>query len=68
MIGPIEKQPFLDGHKASDGDDPMKSFRKELWFHVPAQRAFINITPQVEECLGECGIKEGVTFVKDKQI
>lgn len=28
----------------------MKSYRKELWFNVPARRAFINITPQVEEC------------------
>ena len=29
----------------------MKSYRKELWFEVAARRAFINITPQVEECL-----------------
>jgi thiamine phosphate synthase YjbQ (UPF0047 family) len=29
----------------------MKSYRKELWFHVPGRRAFINITPQVQECL-----------------
>ena len=29
----------------------MKSYRKELWFNVPGRRAFINITPQVEECL-----------------
>lgn len=38
----------------------MKSFRKELWFNVPARRAFINITPQVEECLRESGITEGL--------
>ena len=31
----------------------MKSYRKELWFEVPARRGFINITPQVEECLRE---------------
>jgi secondary thiamine-phosphate synthase enzyme len=37
----------------------MKSYRKELWFSVPTRRAFINITPQVEECLIESGIKEG---------
>jgi len=37
----------------------MKSYRKELWFNVPTRRAFINITPQVEECLRESGIKEG---------
>ncbi len=40
----------------------MKSYRKELWFEVPTRRAFINITPQVEECLHESGIKEGVVL------
>ena len=29
----------------------MKSYRKELWFNTPARVAFINITPQVNECL-----------------
>ena len=38
----------------------MKSFRKELWFNIPARRGFINITPQVEEALRESGIKEGL--------
>src|SRR5262245_22298834 len=33
----------------------MKSYRKELWFNVPGRRAFINITPQVEECVRESG-------------
>jgi secondary thiamine-phosphate synthase enzyme len=40
----------------------MKSFRKELWFEVPSRRAFINITSQVEECLRESGIKEGLVL------
>jgi secondary thiamine-phosphate synthase enzyme len=40
-------------------EEIMKSYRKELWFNVPARRAFINITPQVEDCLRESGIKEG---------
>ena len=31
----------------------MKSFRKELWFNVKTRREFINLTPQVEECLKE---------------
>jgi secondary thiamine-phosphate synthase enzyme len=39
---------------------PIKSYRKELWFNVPTRRAFINITPQIEECLKESGIKEGL--------
>ena len=38
----------------------MKSYRKELWFNVPARRAYVNITPQVEACLRESGINEGL--------
>ncbi len=38
----------------------MKHYRKELWMHVPSRRAFVNITPQVETCLTESGIREGL--------
>jgi len=38
----------------------MKSYRKELWFNIPARRGFINITPQLETCLAESGITEGL--------
>jgi len=38
----------------------MIHYRKELWFEVPDRRAFINITPQVEECLQESGIANGL--------
>lgn len=38
----------------------MKSYRHELWFEVPARRALVNITPQVETCLRESGIREGL--------
>jgi secondary thiamine-phosphate synthase enzyme len=38
----------------------MKSYRKELWFHTPTRRAFINITPLVEQCVRESGIREGL--------
>ena len=37
----------------------MKSYRKELWFNISHRREFINITPDVEECLNESGITEG---------
>ena len=37
----------------------MKNYRKELFFEVPTRRAFVNITPQVNECLKESRIKEG---------
>ncbi len=38
----------------------MKSYSKELWFEVPTRRAFINITQDVEKCLAESGIMEGL--------
>jgi secondary thiamine-phosphate synthase enzyme len=46
----------------------VKSFRKELWFDVPERREFINITPQVEECLYESGIREGLCLVNAMHI
>ncbi len=46
----------------------MKSYRKELWFNVPTRRAFINITPQVEEAVRESGIKEGLCLVNAMHI
>ena len=38
----------------------MKSFFKELYFSLPARRAFVNITVEVEKCLQESGIQEGL--------
>jgi secondary thiamine-phosphate synthase enzyme len=38
----------------------MKSYRKELWFHSPKRRELINITHEVEKCLAESGIREGM--------
>ena len=38
----------------------MKSYRKELWFDIRQRREFRNITPEVEYCLRESGIKEGL--------
>lgn len=46
----------------------MKSYRKELWFNVPARRGFVNITSQVEQCLRESGIKEGIALVNAMHI
>src|SRR3954469_10314527 len=46
----------------------MKSYRKELWFNVPGRRAFINITSQVEECLRESGVEEGLVLVNAMHI
>lgn len=46
----------------------MKSFRKELWFEVPDRRGFVNITGQVEQCLAESGIAEGLCLVNAMHI
>ena len=46
----------------------MKSYRKELWFNVPDRRGFINITPQVRQCLRESGIAEGLILVNAMHI
>jgi secondary thiamine-phosphate synthase enzyme len=46
----------------------VKSFRKELWFEVPGRRAFINITREVEECLRESRVQEGLVLVNAMHI
>lgn len=46
----------------------MKSYREELWFEIKTRRAFINITPQVEEALRKSGIKEGLCLVNAMHI
>ncbi|GAB4295094.1 MAG: secondary thiamine-phosphate synthase enzyme YjbQ [Myxococcota bacterium] len=46
----------------------MKSYRKELWFNVPARRGFVNITPNVEEAIRESGVKEGLVLVNAMHI
>lgn len=46
----------------------MKSYRKELWFNIKQRRGFVNITPQVEECLRESGVKEGLVLVNAMHI
>jgi secondary thiamine-phosphate synthase enzyme len=46
----------------------MKSYRKELWLHTARRREFINLTPQVETCLAESGIREGLCLVNAMHI
>jgi secondary thiamine-phosphate synthase enzyme len=46
----------------------MKSYRKELWFETPNRRDFINITPEVQQCLGESGVQEGFVLVNAMHI
>lgn len=46
----------------------MKSYRKELWFNTKNRLEFINITPQVQECLDESGVTEGLALVNAMHI
>lgn len=46
----------------------MKTFRRELIMNVPGRRGFINITPEVEACVRESGIKEGMALVNSMHI
>ena len=46
----------------------MKTYRKELTFNVPTRRAFINITPDIEQCLAKSTIQEGLVLVNAMHI
>ncbi len=46
----------------------MKSYRQELWFETDKRRDFINITPEVDQCLKKSGIKEGLCLVNAMHI
>jgi secondary thiamine-phosphate synthase enzyme len=46
----------------------MKSYRKELWLEIPTRRAFVNITGQVERCLNESEVQEGLVLVNAMHI
>ena len=46
----------------------MKSYRQELWFNTSTRVALINITRQVEECLRESGVQEGLVLVNAMHI
>ncbi len=46
----------------------MRTYRKELWFHLPNRRGFVNITSQVDEALRESGIREGLCLINSMHI
>ena len=47
-------------NKGRNKEVKMKSYRKELFFEIPSRRGLVNITPQVQTCLEESGVKEGL--------
>ncbi|HEY3997382.1 MAG TPA: secondary thiamine-phosphate synthase enzyme YjbQ [Candidatus Xenobia bacterium] len=46
----------------------MKSFRETLYFETPHRRDYLNITEQVEACLQQSGIREGLVLVNAMHI
>ena len=46
----------------------MKSYREELWFHLPSRRGFVNITEQVEKCVKKSSVQEGLVLINAMHI
>jgi len=46
----------------------MKSYRKEIWFNTSKRRELINITGEVEQCVKESGVEEGIVLVNAMHI
>ena len=46
----------------------MKSYRKELYFNLPTRRGYVNITSQVQACIDESGVREGLVLVNAMNI
>ena len=41
----------------------MHSYRKELRFNLPTRQGFVDITPEIEDCLRESGIQDGLALI-----
>jgi len=46
----------------------MKTYRKELWFEARQRRQLFRITAQIQDCLRESGVKEGLVLVNAMHI
>ena len=46
----------------------MKHHRKELWFHTPHRRDYLNITADVEQAVRDSGVREGLCLVNAMHI
>jgi len=46
----------------------VESYRKELWFETSRRRELINITSDIDQCLRESNIKEGLILVNAMHI
>ncbi|UCD56235.1 MAG: YjbQ family protein [Candidatus Hydrogenedentota bacterium] len=46
----------------------MKSYRKELWFNIQSRRGLVNITSEVDRCVKESGVTDGLVLVNAMHI
>lgn len=46
----------------------MKSYRKELWFNTSKRREYLNITREIDKCVIESGVQEGLVLVNAMHI
>ena len=46
----------------------MKSYRREVSLQVPTRRGFMNITPNILECVRESGISEGLVLINSMHV
>lgn len=46
----------------------MKSYRKELYFHIASRMGLVNITSMVQQAIYESGIQEGLVLVNAMHI
>jgi secondary thiamine-phosphate synthase enzyme len=46
----------------------MKTYRKELWMHLPTEWGYVNITPEVQEAIDTSGVREGLVLVNPMHI
>ncbi len=46
----------------------MKSYRKELWFQTETRRALVNITSEIDECIRDSEVTEGLVLVNAMHI
>ncbi len=46
----------------------MKSYRKELHFHLPTRRGLTNITRDVQQAVDDAGVREGLVLVNAMNI
>jgi secondary thiamine-phosphate synthase enzyme len=64
----ISWTPYENFKKTRAENSKMKTFTEYLHFHTKTHRAYVHITPQVEEILRKSGVKEGMVLVSAMHI